>query len=206
MSLINAAGIPLVALTAWQALARATPKAQQRILILGASGGVGQFAVQLAKRVHHLHVVAVCSASNAEFVKSLGADEVFTYDTQGGAQGLATLGATFDAVFDVIGGDMLAVSAGKCLKPGGCVTHIMNRGTDAAANKEYEAKAAAGTGPAFHTTLVTPNGGELARISTLIDEKVLSMKVAKVMPLEDAGAANELVMTGHAGGKVVLKM
>jgi NADPH:quinone reductase-like Zn-dependent oxidoreductase len=124
--LIDSAGVPLVYLTALQALEKATPKAGQRVLVLGASGAVGQFGVQLAKLLYNLHVTAVSSPSNFELVKKLGADEVWDY--AGGGSGLEAdfSNKKFDIVFDVIGGELLDSSA-KVLVDGGVITHIMNR-------------------------------------------------------------------------------
>jgi NADPH:quinone reductase-like Zn-dependent oxidoreductase len=122
----DSAGVPLVYLTALQALEKATPKAGQRVLVLGASGAVGQFGVQLAKLLYNLHVTAVSSPSNFELVKKLGADEVWDY--AGGGSGLEAdfSNKKFDIVFDVIGGELLDSSA-KVLVDGGVITHIMNR-------------------------------------------------------------------------------
>ena len=120
-----------------------------------------------------------------------------------GGAGIAEGAAQFDIVFDVIGGELLDAAAGSALKAGGIVTHIMNRGT-AGADKRFEAAAAAGTGPRFAATLVQPSGGQLEAVTKLINEKKLSMKVARSLPLEQAGAAHDEVIAGHAGGKVVL--
>lgn len=233
LSLTHAAGVPLVALTAvqvrpahrsahrtarltlrfplpFQALDKADKAIGglkgKRILVLGASGGVGQFAVQLAKAEHGMHVTAVCSAKQSDFVKSLGADE--TWDYKLGIDNLkATYSAAekqFDVVLDVIGEELLAAAmSGGILKSGGVVTHIMNRGSKGA-DKEYTAASEAGTGPKFVTTLVEPSGDQLSRLTQLFNEKKLRLKVAQQMPLEEVGKAQELVIEGHAGGKVVL--
>ena len=202
LSLKHAAGVPLVYLTALQALEKASPKAGQRILVLGASGGVGQFGVQLAKLLYNLHVTAVSSARNAELVRALGADEVWDY-----AAGSAGLEADFssrrfDIVFDVIGGDFLDASA-KVLVEGGIITHIMNRGTNGA-DARYKAAYEAGTGPRFETTLVQPSGASLEQARELFDAHKLTIKIALELPLEQAGQALDLVIDGHAGGKVIL--
>lgn len=194
--------MPLVGLTALQALEKAAPQPGQRVLILGASGGVGQIAIQIAKVVFSLHVTAASSARNAELVRRLGADEVWDYSAN--AEGLKVAFATnkFDIVIDTVGGELLA-AAFDVLAPGGCVSHIMNRGSGGADVGHKEAFEN-GTGPRFATTLVAPSGEQLAQIAKLFDEKKLSMLVAREFPLEEAGAAQELVITGHAGGKVIL--
>lgn len=202
ISLKHAAGVPLVFLTALQALEKATPSNGQRILVLGASGAVGQFGVQLAKLLYNLHVTAVSSPSNFELVKNLGADEIWDY--AGGASGLETDFANnkFDIVFDVIGGDLLDASS-KVLVDGGIITHILNRGTNGA-DATYKANYDAGTGPRFETTLVKPSGESLKTASEFFDAGKLSIKIAKEFPLEQAGQAHDLVIDGHAGGKLLL--
>ena len=202
LPLTHAAGVPLVYLTALQAFEKAAPTAGQRVLVLGASGGVGQFAVQLAKLLFNLHVTAASSAGNADLVRGLGADEVWDYST--GAAGLESTFADnkFDIVFDVIGGELLDASA-KVLKEGGIITHIMNRGTGGK-DKVYKEAFEAGTGPRFATTLVQPSGAGLEQARELIDAGKLKLKVALELPLEQAGKAHDLVIDGHAGGKVIL--
>lgn len=202
LPLTHVAGVPLVYLTAVQALEKAYPKAGQRVLVLGASGGVGQFGVQLAKHLYGLHVTAVCSSRHSEYMTSLGADELWDYSL-----GVEHLNATFkdrlfDIIFDVIGGDLLDTSA-KVLAPGGVITHIMNRGTGGA-DKRYKEAYDAGTGPRFVTTLVEPNGASLSKATELFNAGILKFKVALEMPLEDAGKAHDVVIDGHAGGKVIL--
>lgn len=209
LPLAAAAAVPLVALTAWQALERANPSAGQRLLILGSSGGVGQVAVQLAK-VHGLHVTALASHRRAEVVASLGADEVFEYDRDegGGAAGLgdrfSAPGLQFDIVFDVLGGEYLDAAVARALKPGGVVTVVRNRGLAADKMETYAAAARDGSGPALYVTLVEPNGGQLARVGQLIDEGKLRVVVAHQWPVERVADAHRLVEDGHAGGKVVL--
>jgi len=195
----------LVYLTALQALDKAKPlHPNQRILILGASGAVGQFGIQLAKVIYNLHVTAVSSKENFELVKSLGADEVWDYAN--GAIGLERdfQDRKFDIIFDVIGGDLLDSSA-KVLVEGGVITHIMNRGTNGA-DLKYKESAANGTGPKFETTLVQPNGEDLQKAAELFDSGKLTIKIAKEFALDEAGAgaAHDLVIDGHAGGKVIL--
>ena len=181
---------------------RSVPIAGQRILVLGGSGAVGQFGIQLAKIVYNLHVTAVSSSHNFELVKNLGADEVWDYAN--GAAGLESdfQSRKFDIVFDVIGGDLLDASA-KVLVDGGVITHIMNRGTNGA-DQRYKAAAESGIGPKFEITLVQPNGPDLQKAAELFDSGKLTIKIAKELPLENAGAAHDLVIDGHAGGKVIL--
>jgi NADPH:quinone reductase-like Zn-dependent oxidoreductase len=212
LTAVTAAAVPLVALTAWQALERAAPKPGQRILINGASGGVGIFAVQLAKKVHALHITALCSAANAEWVRALGADAVIDYALDEAALEAAALGGSgdeaaaaankFDILLDVVGGRLLEFSHQRLMKAGGCVSHVFNRGSDHAG---YNAHLQA-TGVNFQATLVQPNGAQMAQIAAMFAAGDLTVRVAATMPLEQAGAAQDLVMTGHAAGKVVLTL
>ena len=137
-------------------------------------------------------------------IKSLGADEVWDYAN--GAVGLERdfQDRKFDIVFDVIGGELLDSSV-KLLVDGGVITHIMNRGTNGA-DLKYKESAANGTGPTFETTLVQPNGEDLQKAAELFDSVPprLTIKIAKEFPLDAAGAAHDLVIDGHAGGKVIL--
>lgn len=201
----DAAAVPLVALTALQALEKALPKPGQRILINGASGGVGMFAVQLAKVLFDLQVVALSSPASAEFVKSLGADAVCDYaDVEGLVKRYASA-SKFDILLDVIGGALLDTTASQLLAPGGVLTHVRNRGGSQDQVAQYE-KAAAEGGPVFQVTLVQPSGKQMAQLGELFKAGKLVVRVAAKHPLEEAGAAHEQVITGKAGGKVVLTM
>lgn len=201
ITLTDAAAVPLVALTAVQALDKAETQPGQRILITGGSGGVGHVAIQLAKLDYKLHVTAVASKKHHEWLKSLGADEVVDY-TAGVEQCLAPFQAAdtkFDAIMDVIGGELLDVATAKCLKEGGIVSEIMNKGSQGS-----KVVGAGGSGVRFATTLIQPNGQQLAHLAQHIDAGKLKVQIAKTLPLEQAGAAQTEVTDGHAGGKIVL--
>ena len=206
LPLKDAAAVPLAGLTAWQALQHAPQSG--RILILGASGGVGQFAVQLAK-LRGLAVVGTCSASHAQLVRDLGAEETFDYaagcEALGDAYGKADA-KKFDAILDLVGGDLLHCAVTRLLKPAGAaVIHVRNRGADAETAARLEEEATR-RGARWHTILVKPSGEQLAQLAELIEAGKLRVNVAQVMPLEDVSKAHELVEGGHAGGKVVLKV
>jgi len=202
VSLAHAAAPPLVALTALQALTKAAPVAGQRIIVNGASGGVGHVAVQLAKVLFGLHVTAVSSAGKAAWVKTLGADEVVDYGL-GLEASLAPFAADdakkFDIILDVTGGEWLDHAAKSVLKAGGVITHVMNRGSG-----DSKVVAAKGDGARFETTLIAPSGAQCKQIAELMDAGKLQVKVAKEYALEEVGAAQDEVIAGHAGGKVIL--
>lgn len=138
--LAHAAAAPLAALTAIQALEKAAPAAGQRVLITGASGGVGHIAVQLAKVVHSLHVTAVCSAKHAAWMRELGADAVVDYapGVEAALKPFADEAQQFDIVIDTIGGEMVDFAAKHCLRKGGIVCEF-----DCAAQRSRFARAPA---------------------------------------------------------------
>ena len=191
LPLEQAGGVPLVALTAWQALHSASPKPGQRILILAASGSVGHIAVQLAKNLG-LYVVGTASAKNLDLVRGFGADEAVDY--AGGAADLrARYGgsddAKFDIVLDLVGGETLEVAAAELLRAGGAIAHVQNAGSNPDANAKHAEAAAAG-GPRWAVTLVQPSGAQLEEIAKLIGEGKVRLHVAKSFPLSEVGSAS----------------
>ncbi|MBV8349356.1 MAG: NADP-dependent oxidoreductase, partial [Mycolicibacterium sp.] len=193
---IHAAAVPLAALTAWQALFEApAPYSSiglskgQTVLIHGAAGGVGSFAVQLAKW-RGAKVIATGSAKNEGFLRELGVDDFVDY-TQRRFEGV--VGAV-DAVFDSIGGETQSRSW-SVLKSGGVLVSIT------APPSEDDAKAH-GARAAF--VRVQPNAAQLDEITRLIDGKILKPILADVLPLAQARKAHELIQTGHVRGKIVL--
>ncbi|PSC70488.1 NADPH:quinone reductase [Micractinium conductrix] len=198
----QAAGVPLVALNAWQALQQAKPAAGQRALVNAAAGGVGHMAVQLANTLG-LYVVGICGPKNVEWVKGLGADEVVDYTTQDVAAAYAD--APFHIAVDCMGTrsevlqKLLSVT-----KPSGHLSHILNAGSDEAVMKAAQEAHAAGKGPSVGTILVTPNGEQLQQISNLIGSDAVRLEVALSVALAEAAKAHDQVAGGHTRGKVVL--
>jgi len=190
LSFDEAAGVPLAALTAWQALVdNAKLEEGQAVLIHGAAGGVGHFAVQIAK-ARGAHVIATASQKNHEFLKGLGADEVIDYTTQHFEEQVSGL----DVVLDSIGGDTQTRSLGV-LAPGGILVSIVGGPPKA----ELEKRNVRGVG-----MLVHPDGKELEQIAGLFDKGALKVEVSSVLPLDEAAKAQELSAGGHVRGKVVL--
>ena len=233
ITLAHAAAAPLAALTAIQALEKAAPAAGQRVLITGASGGVGHIAVQLAKVVHSLHVTAVCSAKHAAWMRELGADAVVDYapGVEAALKPFADEAQQFDIVIDTIGGEMVDFAAKHCLRKGGIVCELWCRDCALVSrtfqqhesltrprrlaslraahimNKgsgDSKVVGAGGDGVRFATTLIAPSGEQAAQVAALIDAGKLKIKVAREYPLEEATAALNEVMASHAGGKVIL--
>jgi len=192
IDLVHAAAVPLAALTAWQALFdHAELKQGQTVLIHGGSGGVGHFAVQLAKEAGAT-VIATASARNHEFLKKLGADRVIDYRTQR----FEELVSDVDVVFDLIGGDTQERSFGV-LKKGGFLVSIVG----APSTKKLEEHGVRGVG-----FLVKPDGGQLDELTKRIDAGKLVPEVSLVLPLADAARAHEQSETGHTRGKIVLRV
>ncbi|KIZ04980.1 putative quinone-oxidoreductase, chloroplastic [Monoraphidium neglectum] len=204
LPLEEAAGLPLAALTGWQALQKANPKAGQRVLVTAASGGVGHIVVQVAKALG-LFVVGIAGPKNLDFVKSLGADEVVDYTTQDVADLYSAPDKQFDIAIDCMGTrSQLLQKLLSVTKPTGFFSHIHNAGTDNEVLDAAKAAHAAGKGPAVAATLVQPNGAQLQEIADLVAAGKVKLEVALSLPLEDAAKAHDQVATGHTRGKVVL--
>jgi NADPH:quinone reductase-like Zn-dependent oxidoreductase len=184
---VRAAVVPISALTAWQGLIeRAHLAAGQRVLIHGASGGVGVFAVQLA-RWRGARVIGTASASNLDFVRGLGADEMIDYR----AQRFDDVVRDVDVVFDTVGGETLARSWGV-LKSGGTLITIAASEERAQAQRVREA-----------FFIVEANRTQLEEVARLIDAGELRPVVGAVFPLAGASQAYEYK---PAHGKVVLRV
>ncbi|MBF6134199.1 NADP-dependent oxidoreductase [Nocardia otitidiscaviarum] len=191
LSHVEAAALPLAALTAWQGLVdRAGIAAGDRVLIHRAAGGVGHLAVQIAK-ARGAHVIALASAAKHDFVRELGADEVIDYRTTDYAEVLRDLDVVFDSNAD--GERSLRV-----LKPGGVLVSIMEH-----FNPERAAQVQA-AGRRFAGVSVEPDYAALEAIAELVDAGKIRPHVSRTLPLEEAATAHELVGSGQTVGKVVL--
>lgn len=192
ISYVEAAAVPIVALTAWQALFdKAKLTAGQTVLIHGGSGGVGTFAIQFAK-ARGAKVIATASTANQDLLKQLGADVAIDYKTQK----FEDVAKDVDVVLDSVGGDTLKRSYGV-LKEGGFIATLV-ADVDKA---ELEKRGIRG-----ESISVDPDSAELAEIGKLIDEKKVKVIVSQTMPLGDAIKAHQQVETGHTRGKIVLKV
>ncbi len=189
---IQAAGVPLTALVAWQALfENAGLSPGQTVLIHGASGGVGHMAVQLAKW-KGARVIGTASAKNAEFLKKLGVDVVVDYH----AARFEDVARDVDVVLDTQGGETQQRSWPILKKGGILVATVGVESPDTPA--KYGVR-----GVSF---MHRPDGGQLRQIGKLIEDGVVVPAVSTVMPLNEAAKAHELSQTGHARGKIVLKI
>lgn len=190
----QAASIPLAALTAWQSLFDAANlRKGQTVLIHAAAGGVGGFAVQLAKW-KGARVLATASAPNHEYVRSLGADEVIDYtqtDFVEAVRALAPKGV--DVAYDTVGDDVQVRTIATLRKGGSLVTILAPRPETQAAR-----------GIKLHYVFVAPNAAQLAKLARLADSGKLKTHLAAQFPLEQAAEAHRMIQTGHTRGKIVL--
>lgn len=186
----HAAALPLVALTAWQALFdTARLGAGETVLVHAAAGGVGHVAVQLA-RWKGARVVGTASAPNHDLVRSLGADEVVDYTTtrfEDVAHGV-------DVVLDPVGGDVLERSL-DVLRPGGRLVSLV---------ADPDAERAAGRGVEASRILVHPDAAQLADVAALVEAGALLPVVGAELSLAEAAEAHRLGEQGHNRGKTVL--
>src|SRR5262245_11259880 len=186
---IEAASVPIGALTAWQGLFdRARLQAGERVLVHGGAGTVGLFAIQLA-RSRGAHVVSTASARNLAFVSDLGAEQVFDYQATRFDEKLSEI----DVVFDTVGGETLQRSRGV-LKPGGRMITIA---------AESEATADGRVKQAFF--IVEPNHEQLTRIGKLLETRRLQPVVVAALPRAQASVAYTGEVKARRGrGKLVI--
>jgi len=187
---VQSAVVPISALTAWQGLfEKGKLERGQRILIHGAAGGVGSFAVQLAHH-HGAHVIASVSSGNLSFARYLGADEVFDYRTTRFEEVVKDV----DVVFDCVGGETLERSWGVLAKGGRMVT-VATQSAGIADQRACDA-----------FMLVRADGSQLAEIANLIDAGELQVFVGTIFPLAAARVAYARARSGLRRGKVALRV
>jgi len=190
LDFVHAAAVPLAAETAWQALFdHGHLKANETVLIHGAGGGVGHFAVQFAK-TKGAHVIATASGADLELVRSLGADEVIDYKAQRFDETLRDV----DLVIDLIGGETQKKSW-HVLKDGGRIVSTLEPPSAAEAQRKH-AQATA--------FMAQPRAEQLRAIGQLIDDGKVRVVVSSTRPLEEAREAHQHLEHDHIQGKVVL--
>jgi len=186
----HAASVPLAGLTAWQALiTKGNLKKGEKVLIHAGSGGVGTYAIQIAKHVG-AYVATTTSTKNAELVKSLGADLVIDYKTQKFEEELKD----YDLVFDMLGGESILDSF-KVLKKGGMVVSIKGHDEQDLASKY---------GVRFEAFFMSPDGSMLAELLALINDGQVKPVVDSVFPLAQITDAYDRLDTGRTVGKIVV--
>ena len=187
----QATAVPLVALTAWQALFDlAKVQNGERLLVLGAGGGVGSFAVQLAKE-RGAYVIGVAGADKQDYVRKLGVDEQINHQQQRFEEMVSDI----DVVVDTVGGEMIERAMGL-LGAGGRLVTVGRLDQDKTTRLEVAA----------FNVFAQPNPVQLERIAQLIDAGKIKVAVQKVLPLEEVELALKLFQTSKAPGKIVLQI
>jgi len=216
LSMEEAASIPLVALTAWQALVEIGKlKKEQEVLIHAGSGGVGTIAIQLAKHLG-VTVATTTSSANTDLVKSLGADVVIDYKKQG----FEKLPGRYDLVLNSLGKDTLEKSVGV-LEPGGKLISISGPPDAAFARANGSGwllrqvmrllsfsirRKAKRQGASYSFLFMRASGEQLSKITDLIEAGALRPVIDRVFPFDRTPDAMAYVDSGRARGKVVVKI
>ncbi|MFE9320323.1 NADP-dependent oxidoreductase [Nocardia sp. NPDC052278] len=192
-SFTEAAALPLAALTAWQMLVDIGKVApEQRVLVSAAAGGVGHFAVQIAKSFG-AYVIGSARAAKHDFLAALGADETIDYTTTD----VATSVRDVDIVIQMHGGEP-ALRMLETLRPGGILVNAQAAWTPGMAKRASE------LGVRASGYLVEPDRADLEALTDLIEKGQLRPHVESVLPLEQAAEAHRLIEQGRTTGKIVL--
>jgi NADPH:quinone reductase-like Zn-dependent oxidoreductase len=193
VSHVEAAALPVAALTAWQSLVdTADVQPGQRVLVHAAAGGVGHLAVQIAK-ARGAYVIGTARAAKHTFVRGLGADEIIDYTETD----FVAAAPDIDVVLDTIGGDYGPRSL-QTLRRGGTLVSVASP-----AEAHLEAPAAE-LGLRAGFTIVEPDHSGLKEIAALVESGRLRVEIDTVLPLEQAAKAHEIGETGRTKGKIVL--
>jgi NADPH:quinone reductase-like Zn-dependent oxidoreductase len=198
LSFEEAGGVPLAGLTALQLLRFALDiKAGERVLIHAAAGGVGSFAVQIAKD-DDAHVIATASAANHAYLRGLGADDVIDYTSEDFVDAVRERYPDgIDAVADLVGGDVQQRSA-EVLASG--------RGRLGSIIAPPDADALRDRGLRGHYVFVRPSASGLRVLAAMADAGRLRVHLQEVVPLGEAARAHETLEGGHVRGKIVLRV
>jgi len=202
LSYLDAGGIPLCSLTAWQALVdKAAIKAGMEVMVIGASGGVGSYGVQIAHALG-ANVTAVCSAASSEMVTELGANKVIDYHHEDFTQSPES----YDLIFDTIGRHSLS-RCSKVLKSGG--TYV----STVPSPKNLKAMATTKLASFFSAknqkasvVMVKASGTDLGKIARLLASKEIKPVVDRIFPIQDVAKAHDYSRSLRAKGKIVLQI
>ena len=193
LDLLTAAAVPLAASTAWQALTQGCQlESGDKVLIHNASGGVGSFAVQIAKALG-AYVIATASAKNRDFVIGLGADEFIDYRTQNFEQ----LTQNLDAVLVAVGGDDLVSRSLSVIKAGGYLVSLLD---------EIDEQLAKVKNIHYQRWMVMPSADDLKDIGALIDAGQIKVHIDSVFKLDQIKEAHILSQSKRARGKIIIDM
>lgn len=189
---VQAAAVPLAALTAWQGLfdhGRLEPG--QKVLIHGGAGGVGHFAIQLAK-ARGTWVATTCARDDADFVRDLGADLVIDYKNQRFDEEVHEL----DLVYDLVAGETQERSFSVLKRGGTMISTLKEPDRDKAAAKQLRVA----------HYMAEPNAAQLMEICGLIEHGQVRPEIAKTYLIDEAAAAHRFLEDDHPRGKVVLEI
>ncbi len=199
----QAAVVPISGLTAIQAVDKARIAAGSTVLVLGASGGVGSYAVQIAK-ARGAVVTGVCSEAKVDLVRSLGADHVIAYDREDPTAG----GHRYDAIID-IGGNTGLASLRRTLAPRGTLVMVGGEGGDALTgglDRQLRARLLSLFSRQTLTAILNrENHADLERLSAMIDQGAVKPTLEAVYPLDDASNALHAVEQGRVRGKLAIR-
>lgn len=198
LSFAEAAAVPMAACTAWYGLVTLGGLAPgKRVLVQAGAGGVGSFAVQIAK-AHGAWVAATCSAANADYVRSLGADQVIDYTAGNFCDGLSDI----DIVLDVIGGET-NLACYKVLKPGGVLLVVLRGDPVEIGNR---ARLMAEHGVTTKEVAFSAQPQILDELRPLFESGTIRPPNLTLLPLDQAAEAHRRAESGHTRGKIVLQV
>ncbi|KLP36281.1 NADP-dependent oxidoreductase [Enterobacter ludwigii] len=216
LDFVQAASLPMVSLTSWQALTeRAKLRAGQKVFIPAGSGGIGSFAIQLAKHLGAT-VGTTTSTANIDWVSRLGADEVVDYKKQEFEKVLSG----YDIVLGTIRGDAIEKST-QILKPGGKIVSLIGPLDTAFARERHLnvflrfvlglmsrkiMRLSKKRGLTYSFLFVRPDGSQLSQIAELMDAQRIKPVIDNIFPFAETGDAFAYLARGHAKGKVVVKI
>lgn len=190
---VTAAAVPIAGMTAWTGLVTVGQlKSGQRVLIHGAAGGVGTFAVQIAK-LRGAHVIGTAS-KNIDLLREMGVDEAVDY----GTTRFEDVAQDIDVVLDAVGGDMTTRS----------LSVIKREGVLVSTTGQPDAKAASAVGVRVGTPTTDPQAryAAVTELVQLIESGKLKPIISMILPLAEARKAHEIIQSGHARGKIVLRV
>lgn len=190
---LTSAAVPLASTTAWQSLMDGCQlKAGDKVLIHNAAGGVGSFAVQIAK-AHGAYVIGTASAAKEVYVRGLGVDEFIDYRSQRFEDVIDDV----DAVLAAVGGDDILQRSLQVIRKDGHLVSLLD---------EMDVDIAKQKGVNFQRWWVTPNAEDLQHIANLIDNGVINVNIDKVFPLEQVEQAHAFSESQRACGKIILQV
>ena len=215
LDFVQAAAVPLVFITCWEALHDRTHlSAGKTVLIHAGAGGTGHVAIQLAKQAGARVATTVSSAAKAAWVAELGAEHTINYQTEDFVDAALkwTNGRGVDIVFDTVGGDTMLQSI-KAARVYGEVVSLLSP----AISQEYADLAKLRNVSISYTLMLTPmmlslhdasvyQRTLLEKAAAMIDAGQLAVKVSHILPLADAAKAHRLIESGHTSGKIVLSI